>query len=455
MSIHHNQPAPNIRFDRTHFALAALMGTVENLFLLPLHLIAAVYALNGPFVMLWLLALPLIYTAGYGLNGVMKLERRIYRILLALATGGISAAALLALDGTADRGFSYYVTSMTVILLSALVSLRGMRMRMAGWRTAFPNQAMLFAIFGYVVIQLFVKMWDKLEPFGDLTIYCGIACVILFFFIANERLVSGEAGLYGKSKSAAAAAGRRQNRWMTVAVVVVLCIFSLFRQLQHAVESAFRYIVAAIMDVLNRPVKEQLTETPEEQTPPPPAMPEEIKEPAQWLIVLEQILRIAGTIIVIIVLCVLLYFLGRTLYRLSQRILAKIWERSNEKRGADDGYTDEVESIIASSKWRSGWRQEGSARKEDRWSKLTSGAERIRYLYRRFVSEQIAKGYAHRSDMTPQEVAGDIATWRKNASTEDERRLIRSYEEVRYGERELDAAIAEQLKKRLDESSRY
>ncbi|WP_042161793.1 DUF4129 domain-containing protein [Paenibacillus gorillae] len=420
------------------------------LFVLPLLLLIAVHVLSGQAVLLWLLTLPLCYGIGAFLKQALKFNRLIFRLLAAIVVGAVHGGFIAAWDlGDSAAGTAFILAAM-LVLISMFAVFRGISQMMSSWSRLFPNTVMIFCIFAFVVIQPFKGMLHSITPYGSALTVCGVAAVILFFFLTNERLISDEAG--NEFRSRTAAGFRRQNRWMTALVVLVLIVFSLFRQLQQLLESAFRAIGDAIMRWLNRP-----TEPVEPSTEPPPAldpgMQMEPTEPSAFILLLEAILRIAGTILSIILIGAVLFFIGRALYRLLRQTLDRLLAHTNESREAEGGYVDEVESIMSSSKWGRG--RKGKADKEPGWSELRTGADRIRYLYRRLIKGQIEQGYAYQPHLTPQETAADLLSWQKRQrATDEEQSLVRAYEEVRYGEREMDAQSAEQLKKRLDESSR-
>ncbi|GGG88395.1 DUF4129 domain-containing protein [Paenibacillus radicis (ex Gao et al. 2016)] len=438
------------RFNSKSPIASIFKGAVEVLFCLPLLLLIVVHVFSDQAVLLWLLTLPLCYGIGAFLKQVLKFNRLIYRLTAAIIIGAAHGGFIAVWDLGENAAGTAIVLVVLLVIISMLAVFRGISQMADGWTKLFPNTAMIFCIFAFVAIQPFKGMLPHITPYGNALTVCGIAAVILFFFLTNERLISDEAG--SESRSRTAAGFRRQNRWMTALVVLVLIIISLFRQLQQLLESAFRAIGDAIMRWLNRP-----TEPIEPSTEPPPALdpalPIEPAEPSAWALLLEAILRIAGTILLIIVLGVVLFFIGRGLYRLLRKTMDRLLARSSESRELEGGYVDEVESLMSSSRWGRG--RKGKADKEPGWSELRTGADRIRYLYRRFIKGHVEKGYSYQPHLTPKETAADLLSWQqRQGASDEEQSLVRAYEEVRYGEREMDAQSAEQLKKRLDESSR-
>ena len=100
---------------------------------------------------------------------------------------------------------------------------------------------------------------------------------------------------------------------------------------------------------------------PEEVQPPAEELPDaaepqlpagEAKAPSEWMLLLEQILKIIGIVLLIVVVCVLLYFLAKKLLQWGKLIAAKLQERGADHRNGGAGFTDEVESLMSLTSWR-------------------------------------------------------------------------------------------------------
>lgn len=428
-------------------------GAAELLFFLPVALTAAVYCLSDSAVWPWVISLAPSYWIGSVTAALAKVRRRGFKLLLSAVIGVLlSALVIVSLDERAG------VLSLAVCgLISAAFSYKGMSESLKGWTSSFPNSQLLTSVCIYVAVQpMKIFVLKELADYNGILIIGGIASVVLFFFMANERLLNSETADTGKSETSIAF--KRYNRLMVVILLGFIAVLAMFRNIQQALERMIKNIVDAVMAWLNRP---RDNEPPQSQPPvqeQQPMLPEaEQQEPAAWVLLLEQIFKIAATVLVIVVVCFALFFLGLKLYRLIKATMAKLMERSAERQGEDTGYTDEVESLMSFAKLKN--ELKGSLRKwmpmrkerEPGWNDLTNNAERVRYLYMRLLRAGAKLGYAQSPHLTPRETAADMLARKQSAYGEERTTpLIEAYEAVRYGERPAsDAAVAE-LKRNFD-----
>ncbi|MDQ0111326.1 DUF4129 domain-containing protein [Paenibacillus harenae] len=437
---------------RTGSLASLFKGFVELLFFLPLVLTAAVYTLSDETVWPWIASVGLCYWAGSAIVTARTIKRRVFRLLLAACIGTLLTMLSLVL-------FENKLSPLPIVICSfigTVYAYRGMASIMRGWLISFSNSQLLIAVCVYVAVQpLKLFLLKELSAYNGLLIGCGIVSVILFFFIANERHLGAETADTGRSKTTLAF--KRQNRLWIAILLVLIAVLAMFRQIQHAVERFFRQIIDTIMAWMNRPRENEIQTEPTSEAPPPVLPQTESKPPADWVVILEQILKIAATILVIAVVCVLLYFLGKKLFRLVQSFISKIMERSAERQSDDADYTDEVESLMSYTKLKdqlNGSLQRLRPRGKDRelgWNDMLSNAERIRYLYSRLLHGGMRLGYSVVPSLTPRETAADMTKKKQNViASEQMTSLIEAYEAVRYGDKSPSDDTVADLKRKLD-----
>jgi cell division protein FtsL len=434
-------------------SMASLVqGYVELLFFLPFVLTAAVYTLGDSAVWPWSVSLGIGYWAGSAIIGAKPIKRRIYRLLLSAGLGLFLTVLTFFLVEQTLSPIPVVICS----LIGAVFAYRGMASTIRGWFNSFPNSQLLTAVCVYIAVQpLKLFLLKELSSYNVVLICCGIATVILFFFIANERHIGAETADTGKSKTTLDF--KRQNRLWIGLLLVVIAIITMFRQIQHAVERFIKQIIDSIMEWMNRPRENEVQSEPPSEAPAPALPQSETKPPADWVVLLEQILKIAATVLVIVVVCFLLYYLGKKLYRLVQSFISKIWERSADRQGDDANYSDEVESLMSYTKLKD--QLNGSLRrlslrgkdKEPGWQDLKSNAERIRYLYKKLLSGGMKTGYTVIPSLTPRETAADMAKKKQTViASEHVAPLIDVYEAVRYGDKSPSDETVAELKRKLD-----
>lgn len=437
---------------RSGSAASLVKGFIELLFFLPLVLTAAVYTLTDDAVWPWIVSAGICYWVGSVIIGARTIKRRVFRLMLAACIGILLTMLSFVL-------FEQELTLVPIVvcgLISAVFAYRGMASLVRGWLISFSNSQLLIAVCLYVAVQpLKLFLLKELTAYNGVLIVCGIAAVILFFFIANERHLGSETADTGKS--ATTLAFKRQNRLWIAILLVLIAVLAMFRQIQHAVERFFRQIIDAIMAWMNRPRENEVQSEPPSEAPPPVMPQTETKPPADWVVILEQILKVAATILVIVIVCVLLYFLGKKLYRLVQSFISKMMERSADRQSDDADYTDEVESLMSYTKLKdqlNGSLQRLRLRGKDRelgWNDMVSNAERIRYLYTRLLHGGMKLGYSVIPSLTPRETADDMTKKKQNViASEQMKPLIEAYEAVRYGDKSPSDDIVAELKRNLE-----
>ncbi|MGO4544765.1 DUF4129 domain-containing protein [Paenibacillus sp. 2TAB23] len=367
---------------------------------------------------------------------------------MAVAIGCVHGT--LAISATRDAAIIAFVVA---AILSSVMVTRGMSSQLKGWTASFPNTQMLIGVIMYVAIQpLKLMVFKKLIPFNGLLIVCGIVCVILFFFFANERHLNSETSEMGKTS--ATLTFKRQNRIMMIVIVLLIAIIALFRQIQQSIERFFHRIADIIMSWLNRPKEET---APAEQLPdaPPPQMPaEEMKPPSDWMLLLEQIAKIVGIVLAIAAACILIYFIAKKVMKWLRLLIAKLQERGAENRSNNGGYIDEVEKLTSLNNWRE---QLGSELKKrfqkkrkfaEEWDELSTNAEKIRFLYARYVRAVTKQGYVAKEHLTPRETIEELAEWQAGKLNAGElSQLVEVYEEVRYGDKSAKDELVDRLKR--------
>ncbi|KQO00663.1 DUF4129 domain-containing protein [Paenibacillus sp. Leaf72] len=448
--------------------IAVGKGLLELLFFLPFVLPFGAYALSGSLLLFWLLSLPLCYGAGsllLSISAKLLHSNRATRLFLALLIGILLSDGWLALCGTIAiaSGASWEAWWPALAIFGSIAAYRGMNERLHSWSSIFTGSTMIIGIVGYLALQL-AQFW--LKPLQQYTIWMtvgGIIALIVYFFMINERLMQRETDQRGQQQpiSASVEAFKRQNRWMLALLLLPIIAIGFIRQITQGIEWAVRSLVQLILSLITGGEADTPAQPQPEALPEPVLPPVEQKDPAPWLVWVENLLKVVIIIIVIAAIGLVLFWLMRVVYRLSKAFLAKMAERSAERLGGEQGYTDEVESLMTLSKWQDGWRlrrKRNKAEQAVKWEELGGTRERIRYLYSRWVKRSISKGYVYQPHLTPRETSEELVKWQVAAKTEDsyseaeQKQLIKLYEEARYKEEEpheeaVNALYARQQKR--------
>ncbi len=277
----------------------------------------------------------------------------------------------------------------------------------------------------------------------------GAVSLAIALFASNGTFLRGASLAKSRSRGVPASLRRHNRAMMGVVLLVVVGLTAAFG-------NAFgRLIHAFIRWLFGLLPQGEPAEEPPAPEPPPPSMPEGLPaaegEPG-WF---AQLLDILAYAVGIAAVGLLLFALGRWLYRNGGgvfrewlRRLAAFLTRSG--RGAEDAaYVDEETTVFSweavGKRVRDSWLGRLVARsRAERWEEQRTNPERIRFLYRRWLRSAVDDGYAPRRHLTPRETEADVLAWAASrpsgrGGTAERGRgaegpLVELYDRVRYGD---------------------
>ncbi|TBL75387.1 DUF4129 domain-containing protein [Paenibacillus thalictri] len=433
-------------------AKALLRGAVELLLFLPPFLLAAVYLLDGSLRWLWLVLLPVAYVVGYAAQSAINLRKLYALLLLAAATAAVHTLIFYFL------GLAWYVTGPFALL----AAFRGIRSADMSWEASFPVGLNAIGILIYFIVSVMVRFVESFQPYVPVLTGCGVIALAVALFIANQAHIRQET-LSGKKAPSVASSVLWQNRMMIGLLLIVIAVVALFRELRDVFLQLRDAVIAAILWLLS--LLPDTKQTPEGAAQPKPPMDQGVPaQPAAWLVWLEQAAIVLAEAAAVLLIVYGLYKLLRKLPPLVKRIY--LWciaaLRMGEKLESREGYEDNVESLVD---WNGlggkfaerlkNWRT-ALARKKIRWEDLEDNGERVRFLYKRWLQRHIARGYAYKPFLTPQETGNELDNPRRHTAghqTGGDSELVEWYEHARYGERLPTDAQAQILKNKLERAN--
>ncbi|WP_168122630.1 DUF4129 domain-containing protein [Paenibacillus sp. HB172176] len=409
------------------------MGLVEILFYLPLLLVVGVYTLPDTAAFIWLAALSLLYAITALLYRLNWTHKPLWRILLSAALSlGLIASVLL----TAGEGMKLPAL-LACGFIGALLTERGFAMRRAGWNQSFSSAHQFFGIMAYLVILFLRAIYlHELDAYVRFLNFSGMAAVLAFLALMNERHLRKE--LLESRKTKAAAASQRRNRAMMIILSAVLIVIAFFHQLQnslnHAIKSFMKWIFSWFGGSESAP-------PPPETAPPPiqPPLAAEANERSPILEFIEEWIKNIVLVLVAIALLVALYLIMKRVAAYVMKLYVRLMNKDldNRRKGKDEsGYEDEVERLMSLNEWgkQFGKRFKGkSLHPLDKWDELTANDARIRSLFRQMLRKEMREGYEHRSSLTPRETAEELGRRTDDRLGEELEALVQTYEAARYG----------------------
>ena len=425
---------------------AIVQGAVEVLLFAQLLMLLGFYSLPEPLAWIWLISLPLLYGIGCLASQVLRLNRFYKLFLFTAAAGG---------------GYSYALFSDDILawVISAFVSLfvlyRGGRMSTGSWRDQFPVVCYLTGVILYFLVSFIMQFQDGFSAYQPALTACGVLAFAVTLYAYNETNIKQET-LSGDKEPVISKSVLWQNRIFVFLLFAAAVLFTLFRYVQQA----FLWLKQLIVDLLNQLPTGQ-TEPPEAEPPPDPMkapmMPEESSEPSAFMVLLE---RIAFILVYVLIGLLILYLLYQGVRRLVplvkllyQRLTA--WINRGDNQDAGKGYVDDIESLVKLKSEPGKWRDRFKERWDDltsrspRWTEEMSNEEKIRFLYRVWLSESMKEGYERKPHLTPLETLADLEQWRNRGHAAGGP-ITTLYEKVRYGNQPIDDKLVEEIKQLID-----
>ncbi|WP_309118877.1 DUF4129 domain-containing protein [Paenibacillus sp.] len=412
-----------------------ISSSIELLLLLPVWL--ALYAWLRPPGVAWA-AVGIAAASFAGAAASLRWNRRWQQLGLGLLIGAAFFGSLL-LAGADER-------------LAAVGAGVGFIAALQGLTVRERNEAPQWLWYGLALYFVAAIVYPRVDALRDtvtaLTIG-GAVSLAVALFASNGTFLRGASLASSRTRSVPATL-RRHNRAMMAAVLLVVIA------LTAAFGNAFGKLLFAffrwLFGLLPNEAPAEEAPAPE---PPPQTMPEGLPaaegEPGLWA----QILDIIGYAIGIAAALALLFWLGRWLYRNAGELLREWLRRlaaflTRSGRAPEDAaYVDEETTVFswesAFKRVRESWLGRLVARsRAERWEDQRTNAERVRYLYRRWLRTAVDAGYESRRHLTPRETEADVIAWAASRPTgrsgmpasdgDKASALVELYDRVRYGD---------------------
>lgn len=272
-----------------------------------------------------------------------------------------------------------------------------------------------FGLLLYFAAAILYSQVELFAPAVPLLTWSGAASLAIALFVANGVFLT--AASYSNRRGAVPGALRRHNRLLLGGVLALIALLTAL--FGNAFGKLLYAILRGLLSLLPR--GEEGEEAPEEPAGPnlerPPLPPPE--PGGERAMILDFIAYALGTLIML----GLLFLAARWLYRnggerfrsLVERILSFL-RRQRAPDAEEAGYTDEETGVFSwdtvGRRFRDTWLGRLFARgRETKWEDLRTNRERIRWLYRRWLTGAAESGYEVRRALTPRETAADVLAW--------------------------------------------
>lgn len=405
---------------------------VEYLVFVPIIVLIGVYFSTRP--LLWTVSLPIVLLIGLVFRVKVGTQRRWVYV-------GISTATALSYSLFFSEGIvSYlllYMVGFAVFYRGTIYGereLEGLTPYSLLWKAGFPI---------YFIGHFFYRLLEPLSDYLNIITWLGVLLVVVTLFISNS-LSLRESTLSKTRKPFVASSIMGKNRFYLFIMVGSIVVITNFKIVQTFISQLFALIgrgLEWLTSFFGTEEEGELT-NPSGDMGPLPSF--EAGEPAQFWLLLEKIVFAVMAVGAVGVGVLVLYYGGKQIgrwvrksYYWLQGFLTKVLN-IRIKEDEDYQYIDENESLLD---FR-GWRDQKANQAKDRvrqivkrkpnWDSL-SGSEKVSYVFREFVFENLKRGYSFTRSDTPNEIVQMV----QKKEEDDYSTLAIMYEKMKYGEQEI------------------
>ncbi|WP_260982154.1 DUF4129 domain-containing protein [Paenibacillus sp. 32O-W] len=427
-------------------------GCIEMLLFMPLVILPGIFlSLEGK-LPLWLVLLAVFYLAGTTSIVLLRITRRFWLLLYALAVTGLLSIAV----------FGNEVAGWVTWAIGLLAFYRGAYMAFRNAVDVYPEMFYWLGPIIYFVTSIFYFKLERLTPYIPLMFWFGLASLVVSMLMSNHVHLQWAALSRNKNQKAEeeqklGAGLLWQNRFLLLFLLVLIMLVSLWKQMKDGIA----WLYARLIGWLSTLFSSEEAELPPPESPSAPNLSAppglERGEPSAFFVWLEKAALFVFYIVILLASLALLYWLAKkaaAAARWLNRWLAARMNRQGLDLSESSGYTDEEEKLEGGlGHWRrstadrlQAWFEQWRNR-EPKWEALRSDRDKARYLYRHYIWKQVEQGRPFDASWTPKEA---MREWSGKGITDGDsiEPLIEAYEQARYGEQEPNGDL-ERLKQRL------
>ncbi|MDD4297307.1 MAG: hypothetical protein PHC69_10205 [Ruminiclostridium sp.] len=299
----------------------------------------------------------------------------------------------------------------------------------------------------YGVSIFVISRAPTLKSFLNITVGAAIIYVIAGLPLTNRRFLIQETRQKSSLKIIPGTVVRG-NRIILAFITIIMVLLSFWDKLLNAIAAFVQAVVGIIIKVFN-----WLTSLFMGESSPNGGGTEDLGLPPADDSS-SNIINIILTVITVAVLLIIAYAFIRKIiinhkriYAAIQAFLSRLFSRFQRWSSTEQGYSDRQESLLKTDfKKRPSLLKRIFSRKPT-WKDMKDNASRVRFIYTRFVSDNIKKGLNFSPSDTPDETVKRIHSMEKDSSISHEK-IRTEYNKVRYGEKAPTDDTVNELKQK-------
>ncbi|WP_019421276.1 DUF4129 domain-containing protein [Paenibacillus sp. OSY-SE] len=437
--------------DKSKWISDGCRGLLEYVLAFPIVFLLTVYLLpEQAGASFWYGILPLFALLGVMAKKIFRWKRDNLWLMLVLVIGGVLYAA----SGPID------IPRIVSLVMCFVLFGRGVKIvsELDLWMDTVHWNGIALAV--YFIVYIVSIYRPEMMPFQDHLVGAGIIAIVVTLFQMNwsqlrKANLSAGSGDAGGVRSSVPAQVSHINAWYAGSffVFVMMAVALTFGSAMDTLMNWTRALLGWLFR--SSPPTDAVPDIPPSMPEPPPLLGlGKAKEPSAFVQLLERIAIVAVWCALAVAIIAGFIYLFRFAVK---KWFPKLWQwllqffSQKGETPSEVGYIDEQTSMFQWEKlrrnvmqpWNKAMRRWG--RPHAKYSELKTNRERVRYLYRDQLQRSEAKGYEHRSYLTPKETVQEIGRQDRAANTSVLTELGEAYNEARYGEKEIADDKVERL----------
>ncbi|MDC3417969.1 hypothetical protein [Aquibacillus salsiterrae] len=422
-----------------------LEALVEFLVLFPVILMIGVLLQEYQLVV-WLLQFPVLMMTGLLFRLFIKQKKEWVYVAFSLFMTLLSLFLL----------FSSILTAIVALVLGFTLTYRASRYAVYDKKELFPSSYLwVIGLPIYVIGYVVFRYKEELVNYLSIVSFAGFILLIVTLLSANDEHLKA-ATLSKKARPMLTKNVIRQNRLFIIITIVFALLVANLQAIQAFIQQAIYQTIKGIVWLLTLNGND---ESPPEQPPKaqqPDILGTEKAEPSLIAVWFEKIMYAVVAVGLICLALFLIYMLAKRFRRIIKKVTNWISRFANQLLGqrkeeeVDQSYIDEKESIfdwdtfVAKQKDKITRAVRTIYHRKPTWQQLST-EQKIRYLYRELVKEQVNNGYVYHPSLTIRETISEII--KMVPGYEKELNVLNElYEQIKYGETVNEEVNVDQLK---------
>lgn len=416
-----------------NFLTKAPASLIEFLVVLPVILMTGVYFIDNSSLTMWMLTFPFLMIAGLIFRIIIPSKKEWVYLSFSVITSSLTTFLI--------------VHSIPLILLSLLYGItltyRASKYSVNHRNELFPSSYLwVIGLPIYIVGYLVFRYKELLVDYLSVVSWAGLILLIVTLLSANDEHLKA-ATLSKKARPMLTKTLKRQNRFFIVFTIIFALLLTNLHLIQALVYQAIYQTVKGIIWLFT--LREKNDSPPEEQPQQSQSFfpAEEAVEPSLLAIWLERIMYVVVAIfligLVIFIIYILIKRFGAGLRRSFSwisRFLNQLFGQKNDEF-VNQSFTDEKENIFDWNAFKTKQKEKITNainkvyQRQPNWQRM-SEENKVRYIYRYLLREQVKHGYSYKPSFTVRETIGELQEVHPEHLNEL-KMLSEIYEQIKYG----------------------